>query len=370
MNGTIRRDMFFRLQFATYVCLIVALVCVLLCVYHYVDSERVRLIISALFAIVIVCLGCSQVIIQHTIVSKFMDPLQKLIGAISECAGEVQIEGDLQEHAKKIRVKALGLQELFEQSNKQYPHEVEVLRSSVIQILGTLEHSFNELSANALMVGMGKICGHVAHDIRGPLATMRLFAQIAPIDPADQDMVDFKVAAQKSCERLNTMAEELLEYRKADAVELKPIDLSSVVSSICQELKFQAGERRVVVDYVMTETQNFFGDAAKLSRVVHNLVSNAIQAVEKQGDGHVSVYLVKENDQISLNIRDNGPGFPQEHVGKMFKTGFTTKGRKGNGLGLIYCANVVKAHGGKIVAHNRSEGGAEIAITLPYEMVQ
>lgn len=206
MNGTIRRDMFFRLQFATYVCLIVTLVCVLLCIYQYVDSERARIAFSTMFAVVVVCLGCGQLVIQYSIISRFIDPLQKLIGAIGECANEAQLEGDLQEHAKKIRVKALDLQELFRKSNKKYPHDVEVLRSSVIQILGTLEHSFNEISANALVVGMGKICGHVAHDIRGPLTSMRLFTQLVPIDPRDQDMVDFRNAAQKSCERLNAMA--------------------------------------------------------------------------------------------------------------------------------------------------------------------
>lgn len=370
MDGTIRRDMFFRLQFATYVGLIVALGSVLLCVYHYIDSERARFVISALFVVVIICLGCGQVIIQHSVIVKFLDPLQKLIGAICECASEAQIEGDLQEHARNIRVKVAGLRELFEQSNKKYPKDVEVLRISVLQILGTLERSFNEISANALMVGMGKICGHVAHDIRGPLATMRLFTQLVPIDSANQDMVDIREAAQKSCDRLNIMAEELLEYRKADAVDLKPFDLSGVINDICRELELQASERRVVLDCALQETQNFFGDTAKLGRVVQNLISNAIQAVEKQGDGQVSVRLVQEDSQILLNICDNGSGFPQEHLDKMFKTAFTTKGRRGNGLGLIYCANVVKAHGGQIAAHNRPEGGAEVTITMPYEAVQ
>jgi signal transduction histidine kinase len=53
----------------------------------------------------------------------------------------------------------------------------------------------------------------------------------------------------------------------------------------------------------------------------------------------------------------------------MFKAGFTTKGKSGNGLGLIYSANVINAHGGQINAVNRPEGGAEIAISLPCSVV-
>jgi signal transduction histidine kinase len=73
---------------------------------------------------------------------------------------------------------------------------------------------------------------------------------------------------------------------------------------------------------------------------------------------------LREKDALRISVRDNGPGFPVEHRGKLFEPFFTTKAR-GTGLGLAISKRVVEAHGGRIAAGHGPGPGAEIIITLP-----
>ena len=101
----------------------------------------------------------------------------------------------------------------------------------------------------------------------------------------------------------------------------------------------------------------------QIIRVLVNLVSNAIQAVEDKG-GYIRISLAQEDGCYTVSIEDNGPGVKPEDEQKLFKPNFTTKS-SGTGLGLAICRNIIEQSGGKISYRRSDLGGACFSFTLP-----
>jgi signal transduction histidine kinase len=104
------------------------------------------------------------------------------------------------------------------------------------------------------------------------------------------------------------------------------------------------------------------GHSDALSRAFSNLLLNAAEAV--QGSGAVEVTARAANGFVEVRVLDDGPGIAPEHLERIWEPDFTTRSR-GTGLGLAVVRQTVQAHGGRVAARNRPEGGAEFRVLLP-----
>jgi nitrogen fixation/metabolism regulation signal transduction histidine kinase len=102
--------------------------------------------------------------------------------------------------------------------------------------------------------------------------------------------------------------------------------------------------------------------------LLHNLLTNAVEALEGQADGEIRVatHLGSQDgaEAAEVTVEDNGPGFQRELLGQVFDPYVTTKAR-GTGLGLAIVRKIVEEHGGYVEADNRAGGGARVRIGLP-----
>ena len=109
-------------------------------------------------------------------------------------------------------------------------------------------------------------------------------------------------------------------------------------------------------------------DAGRVRQILHNLLTNAHEALEGHRDGKARIathYFRRGADEMAeLTVEDNGPGFNTEILGKAFEPYVTSK-PKGTGLGLAIVKKLAEEHGGSIRLQNRAEGGAQITIRLP-----
>ncbi len=105
------------------------------------------------------------------------------------------------------------------------------------------------------------------------------------------------------------------------------------------------------------------GDAAKLRQVIHNLLQNAEHAVADVAEPRIVVKTEANAGGVQLILRDNGPGFPETLMGRVFEPYVTTKSR-GTGLGLAIVRKIVEEHNGRITVCNNATGGACVTITL------
>ena len=108
------------------------------------------------------------------------------------------------------------------------------------------------------------------------------------------------------------------------------------------------------------------GDGARLEQVLVNLLGNALDAVMGRSDREIRIEADETDGRVTIAVRDNGPGIPQEALPRLFEPFFTTKPvGAGLGLGLAISKGVTRDFGGVLRARNRPEGGAEFTIELP-----
>lgn len=109
------------------------------------------------------------------------------------------------------------------------------------------------------------------------------------------------------------------------------------------------------------------GDPLRLRQVIHNLVKNALEAVEEKSKAHIRVATRRLDDQdrpqLELSVEDNGGGIDESLIDRLFEPYVTTKA-KGTGLGLAIVKKIIEEHGGIIWAEN-ANGGARVAARLP-----
>jgi nitrogen fixation/metabolism regulation signal transduction histidine kinase len=112
------------------------------------------------------------------------------------------------------------------------------------------------------------------------------------------------------------------------------------------------------------------GDATRLRQVIHNLLQNAHDALQKTKQPHI--VLTTENTvegALEMTVCDNGSGIPEQMLGRLFEPYMTSK-QKGTGLGLAIVKKIVEEHGGKITIESQPKKGTCVSVTLPLAVVE
>jgi nitrogen fixation/metabolism regulation signal transduction histidine kinase len=134
---------------------------------------------------------------------------------------------------------------------------------------------------------------------------------------------------------------------------------------------YRAQERKIKI--VLTSDPSMpkiEADAGRVRQILHNLIRNAIEALENSESGRIDVHVSAAEfdgvDVLQIKVEDNGPGFQEGSENQIFDPYVTTK-PKGTGLGLAIVKKLVEEHIGSIRAYNRKEGGAVVSIRLPLD---
>ncbi len=228
------------------------------------------------------------------------------------------------------------------------------------------------------MASVGTLAAGVAHEINNPLAYV-----MANLDMILEDLhrveagslsahvaewADMAEEARQGAERIRRIVRGLKTFSRAEeerrtVIELRPV-LELSVDMAFNEIRHRA---RLVKDYGPTPPVE--ADDSRLGQVFINLLVNAAQAIP-EGDGETNeIRIVTSTDPSGnavVEVRDTGPGIPEESLDRIFDPFFTTKPiGVGTGLGLPICHNIVRSMGGQITVANREEGGAVLRVTLP-----
>lgn len=202
------------------------------------------------------------------------------------------------------------------------------------------------------LAALGEMSAVLAHEIRNPLAALKGHAQLVAEQLADHRALRSANRVVQGAERLESLANDLLDFVRSGAVDLAPHDPVALLRSVAENHPGVA----VLAD-ATPDTWVF--DRARMRQVLDNLLSNARQASEE-----VEAAVALEGQLLVFRIRDRGPGLPEGGPARLFEPFHTTKTR-GVGLGLAVCKRIAVAHGGRIGAANREGGGAEFRVALP-----
>ncbi|MCV2351242.1 sensor histidine kinase [Paucibacter sp. Y2R2-4] len=215
-----------------------------------------------------------------------------------------------------------------------------------------------------------EVARRLAHEIKNPLTPIQLSAERlqhkleAKLEGTDQAMLVRSVATiVNQVQSMKQLVNEFRDYARLPSAQLKPLDLNALVSEVLT-LYAEAQEAGRLHAELADEASRIRGDATQLRQVIHNLVQNALDAVQDRVDGHVLVRTqqsVNESGQPSslrLQIIDNGAGFAEKVLKRAFEPYVTTK-TKGTGLGLAVVKKIADEHGARIRLSNLHAGGDE-----------
>ncbi len=214
-----------------------------------------------------------------------------------------------------------------------------------------------------------RLMARLAHEIRNPLSSLDIHVQLLEEDlgtmaPGMREQLSSRLEIiHGELHRLESIVDHFLRLAGPSALDLEPVELSKIVSHVCELLRPEAAAREIEirpdVDPALPQTM---ADPVRLTQALMNLVINAMQAVERRGK--IDIKAAGLDGNIVLTVHDNGPGIPTEKMSSIFDPYFTTK-PEGSGLGLWIAQQIVTAHSGKLTAQNSPFGGAVFTVVLP-----
>jgi two-component system sensor histidine kinase RegB len=218
------------------------------------------------------------------------------------------------------------------------------------------------------IIRMGLLASGAAHELGTPLSTVcvilgdwRRMSGIAA-DPQMLEEIDEMEAQVKRCKTI--VSGILLSAGEARGESPVATTLRTFLDDVVEEWRESRSVARFVYENRFGYDLPIVADSA-IKQMIHNVLDNALEA----SPGWVGLDVAHEGDTLKLTITDQGPGFSPEMLAQLGKPYQSSKGKPGGGLGLFLVSNVARTLHGSVSAHNRSEGGAIVTLTLPLESI-
>ncbi len=225
----------------------------------------------------------------------------------------------------------------------------------------------------------GDVARRLAHEIKNPLTPIQLSAERIRrkyLDRVDEDERDTLDRATRTISQQVSSMKEMVDafatYAQPMVMNPNELDLNRLVQDVAELHRSDDRPLNLVLE-LDQQAQRIVADADRIRQVLNNLILNARDAMANTPNATITITTTWESDDtegaIEIQVSDNGPGFPDDMMERIYEPYVTTK-EKGTGLGLAIVKRIVEEHGGQIWAKNLRSGGASINIRLPKLVVR
>ncbi len=246
---------------------------------------------------------------------------------------------------------------------RTYNHMAEALKDRETQLIKKEE----ELIRHKKLAAIGTLASGVAHELNNPLNNIHLSAQILAREVKGSSEGIIKETVEDILSqslRVKKIVGDLLEFAREKKPEKVSINLPELIKGVYNQVEKVYLSEKINFSLISPEEIYVSIDPAQIERVFLNLFTNAVDAM--QGEGELVVRIYDDEDVVKIEVSDTGPGIPEDCLDKIFDPFFTTKD-KGTGLGLSIVYNIIKNHYGRIEV-NSTEKGTTFTIYLPREI--
>jgi signal transduction histidine kinase len=200
---------------------------------------------------------------------------------------------------------------------------------------------------------LGEMSAGLAHEFKNAIATLQGYAQLLQSLELNDKAQAAAGSLLNEVRNLSGMVTAFLNFARPQPLQLEDVTLRELINDCAEELRVE-----IAIDADKSLTVR--ADERMLRLALLNLIRNAVEA---NPDGRVFVRAAHDNDQVVIEVRDNGPGISPADLQKIFIPFFTTK-TKGHGIGLALTHRIITQHGGTLTAANSPQGGALFTIRL------
>ncbi|MGD9949522.1 MAG: ATP-binding protein [Desulfobulbus sp.] len=247
--------------------------------------------------------------------------------------------------------------------------EIQQVMEAFNIMVSELERRQDQLIQAEKLSSLGTLTAGVAHQLNNPLNNISTSCQIA-IDEFDGGDVPFlkKMLTNIDQETLRArdVVKSLLEFSRSQDFCLREIQLSDVVKKAVLLAKSQVSPN-ITMTIDIPEDLIFYIDVQRMQEVFINLIINAAQAIERQGEIAITAAMNFTTRDVVIEVRDTGAGISEENQAKIFDPFFTTKEEgQGTGLGLSVVYGIIQKHEGTITVQSVPGRGTSFFIRLPF----
>ena len=280
----------------------------------------------------------------------------------------LHLEGDaLRETAAETELKTAGGVRRVGVSVQAIQEDGEQIGALVtLRDLDSLESINTQLQVSERLAALGRITAGVAHEVKNPLNSMRLWLEnLKETLPAEQDGGSQQAVQvlDKEIDRLDAVVKRFLDFTRPVELQLEATDLAELLKDVVRVAQPQMRKAGVEVEELLpNDVPEVWADRDLLKQAVLNLVLNAAEAMATGGD--LRVALSRRGEMAEISVSDTGKGIPLENQKKIFQLFFTTR-PGGSGIGLATTFRIVQLHNGSINFQSEAGRGTTFRIELP-----
>lgn len=256
----------------------------------------------------------------------------------------------------------LGVIERFNESTAKLESRHVELLNEISELQEQLRQKDEEVKRSERLAMLGETAAGLAHEIRNPLGAITLFVSMLRRDLQDRpDSLELLDQVDRGIRSLDGVVSNVLHFAQSKRLRVSPVNVHSVVQELQQHF-VSLYSPQCHFDVKLSGNPFIKADEQGVRQCLYNIILNALQAVSFAGTITVVVADATDEDGVSIVIKDDGPGVPEQIMGRLFEP-FTSGRREGTGLGLSIVRRIVEGHGGVVTVRNTPS--AEFSIFLP-----
>ena len=208
----------------------------------------------------------------------------------------------------------------------------------------------------------------VSHDLVAPLKSIKGLTNLMKKDINKKYDKEYILRIEESAEKLDEFIGEILDYSRSTRKEisLTNIDLEQFIQENISNHKYVQGFDHLNFDLSELNVKTIMADKMRLKIILNNLISNAIKFSEKQKEATIIFTSEKQNNRISISVKDNGPGISSEYLPNIFDMFFRGMHQNsGSGLGLFIAREAAENMDGNLIVESRESEGSKFILTIP-----
>jgi len=232
----------------------------------------------------------------------------------------------------------------------------------------TIKETEQRIQQTEKLVAVGQLAAGVAHEINNPLGVILCHTDIMKESSEnDEEMLHDIGIIERHTENCKRIVADLLDFSRSreSRIERQLTSVNEIVEGVVSMVGQQFKKNQIRLNCNLDKAlPHCLVDSRRIQQVLVNLIMNGVQAVENKGEISISTRL--KDDQILIEIEDDGPGISKEVLDKIFDPFFSTKEQgKGTGLGLSVSYGIIHEHKGEIKVQSTPGQGARFTVILP-----